>query len=254
MRLHTVELANVVAAAAGIGEAARLLNSARLFNSARLPSSQRQGPTAPGTPNLGQGPTAPGTPNLGLVQLPTMASSTGSPGGKGIEAGASEGVLSISERADAISEGALSISERADVRDEGGISISDGADARELLLAPSGTREEGEASKLGNSSSQESEDVAGRLARLPNLDVEDVAGMRARQCSEGTTLSSEQPGNLFPQPSFASETSDYSHQVPDEQAPTTAPGERVPLWMLSASHRSMQVGDADLRCRSEMSI
>ena len=209
MRLHTVELANVVAAAAGIGEAARL------FNSARLPSSQRQGPTAPGTPNLG------------LVKLPKMASSTGSPGGKGIEAGASEG--------------ALSISERADVRDEGGISISDGADVRELLLAPSGTREEGETSKLGNSSSQESEDVAGRLARLPNLDVEDVAGMRARQCSEETTLSSEQPGNLFPQPSFASETSDYSHQVPDEQAPTTAPGERVPLWMLSASHKSMQV-------------
>ena len=223
MRLHTVELANVVAAAAGIGEAARL------FNSARLPSSQRQGPTAPGTPNLG------------LVKLPKMASSTGSPGGKGIEAGASEGALSISERADAISEGALSISERADVRDEGGISISDGADVRELLLAPSGTREEGETSKLGNSSSQESEDVAGRLARLPNLDVEDVAGMRARQCSEETTLSSEQPGNLFPQPSFASETSDYSHQVPDEQAPTTAPGERVPLWMLSASHKSMQV-------------
>jgi hypothetical protein len=219
VRLRTVELANVVAAATGIGEAARLLNSAR------LPSSQRQGPSAPGPPNFG------------LDQLPKMASDTRSPGGKGIEGGASEGALSISERADA--------------RDEGGISISDGADARELLLAPSGTREEGEASKLGNSSSQESEDAARRLARLPNLEAEDVAGMRARQCSEETTLSSEQPGNLFPQPSFASETSDYSHQVPDEQAPMTAPGERVPLWMLSASHKSMQVGDVDLRCRSE---
>ena len=192
MRLRPVELANVVAAATGIGEAAR------------LPSSQRQGPSAPGTPNLGP-------------DQSEMESDTGSPGGKGIEEGDSEGALSISERADAISEGALSISERAD--------------ARELLLAPSTTHEEGEASKLGNSSS-----------------------VRARQCSEETILSSEQPGNLFPQPSFASETSDYSHQVPDERASTTAPGERVPLWMLSASHKSMQVRDADLGCRSGMSI
>jgi hypothetical protein len=160
-----------------------------------------------------------------------MASDTGSPGGKGIEEGDSEGAPSISERADAISEGALSISERADAISEGALSISERADARELLLAPSTTHEEGEASKLGNSSS-----------------------VRARQCSEETILSSEQPGNLFPQPSFASETSDYSHQVPDERASTTAPGERVPLWMLSASHKSMQVRDADLGCRSGMSI
>jgi hypothetical protein len=197
-------LANVVAAATGIGEAAR------------LPSSQRQGPSAPGTPNLGPD------------QLPEMESDTCSPGGKGIEEGASEGALSISERADAISEGALSISERAD--------------ARELLLAPSTTHEEGEASILGNTTHEE-----GEASKLGNS-----SSVRARQCSEETILSSEQPGNLFPQPSFASETSDYSHQVPDERASTTAPGERVPLWMLSASHKSMQVRDVDLRCRSEM--
>ena len=192
MRLRPVELANVVAAATGIGEAAR------------LPSSQRQGPSARGTPNLGPD------------QLPEMASDTGSPGGKGIEEGASEGALSISER----------------------------ADARELLLAPSTTHEEGEASIVGNTTHEE-----GEASKLVNS-----SSVRARQCSEETILSSEQPGNLFPQPSFASETSDYSHQVPDERASTTAPGERVPLWMLSASHKSMQVRDADLGCRSGMSI
>ena len=221
MRLRPVELANVVAAATGIGEAAR------------LPSSQRQGPSAPGTPDLG--PAAPGTPNLGPDQLPEMASDTGSPGGKGIEEGASEGALSISERAD-------SISERADAISEGALSISERADARELLLAPSTTHEEGEASILGNTTHEE-----GEASKLGNS-----SSVRARQCSEETILSSEQPGNLFPQPSFASETSDYSHQVPDERASTTAPGERVPLWMLSASHKSMQVRDVDLRCRSEM--
>ena len=171
-----------------------------------------------------------------------MASDTGSPGGKGIEEGASEGALSISERADAISEGALSISERADAISEGALSISERADARELLLAPSTTHEEGEASILGNITHEEGEE-----SKLGNS-----SSVRARQCSEETILSSEQPGNLFPQPSFASETSDYSHQVPDERASTTAPGERVPLWMLSASHKSMQVRDVDLRCRSEM--
>jgi hypothetical protein len=161
---------------------------------------------------------------LGPDQLQIeMESDTGSPGGKGIEEGDSEGALSISERADAISEGALSISERAD--------------ARELLLAPSTTHEEGEASILGNTTHEE-----GETSKLGNS-----SSVRARQCSEETILSSEQPGNLFPQPSFASETSDYSHQVPDERASTTAPGERVPLWMLSASHKSMQVRDVDLR-------